>query len=155
MFIYFLKERDGVSRGGTERQGDTESEAGSRLPAVSTEPHAGLELTNHEIMTWAEVSCLTKWATQASRRFGFSTQLLLILLGFNSPALLEYHLKCHFWGVPGWLSWLSVRLQLRSWSHGSWVWAPHWALYCQCRTCLGFSFYVSLPLPCSLSLSQK
>ena len=43
-----------MGRGGAgrrEREGDTESEAGSRLRAVSTEPHAGLELTNHEIMT--------------------------------------------------------------------------------------------------------
>ena len=40
-----------MSGGGAEREGDTESEAGSRLPAVSTEPDAGLELTNREIMT--------------------------------------------------------------------------------------------------------
>ena len=37
--------------GGSEREGDTESEAGSRLRAVSTEPDAGLELVYHEIMT--------------------------------------------------------------------------------------------------------
>ena len=40
-----------MSGGGAERVGDTESEAGSSLPAVSTEPDAGLKLTNHEIMT--------------------------------------------------------------------------------------------------------
>ena len=40
-----------MSGRGTERVGDTESEAGSRLPAVSTEPDMGLELTNYEIMT--------------------------------------------------------------------------------------------------------
>ena len=40
-----------MSRGGAEREGDTESEAGSRLQAVSTEPDAGLELTDHQIMT--------------------------------------------------------------------------------------------------------
>ena len=34
-----------------EREGDTESEAGSRLHAVSTEPNAGLESTNCEIVT--------------------------------------------------------------------------------------------------------
>ena len=34
-----------------EREGDTESEAGSRLRAVSTEPNAGLKLTNPEIIT--------------------------------------------------------------------------------------------------------
>ena len=36
---------------GREREGDPESEAGSRLRAVSAEPDAGLELTNREIMT--------------------------------------------------------------------------------------------------------
>ena len=36
-----------MSRGGTERKGDTESEAGSRLRAVSTEPDdVGFELMN-------------------------------------------------------------------------------------------------------------
>ena len=34
-----------------EREGDTESEAGSRLWAVCTEPDVGLELTNNKIMT--------------------------------------------------------------------------------------------------------
>ena len=34
-----------------EREGGTESEAGARLRAVSTESDAGLELTNREIMT--------------------------------------------------------------------------------------------------------
>ena len=38
-------------RGGSEREGDTESETGSRLRAVSTEPDARLELMDHEIMT--------------------------------------------------------------------------------------------------------
>ena len=50
---------------GAEREGDTESEAGSRLWAVGTEPDAGLELPDREIMTWAEVGCLSDWATQA------------------------------------------------------------------------------------------
>ena len=42
-----------MSGGGSERErgGDTESEAGSRLRAVRTEPDAGLELTDQEIMT--------------------------------------------------------------------------------------------------------
>ena len=40
-----------MSGGGAEREGHTGSEAGSRLRAVSTEPDAGLELTNREIMT--------------------------------------------------------------------------------------------------------
>ena len=45
--------------GGSEREGDTESEAGSRLQTVSTEPDVGLELMNHEIMTLAKVGRLT------------------------------------------------------------------------------------------------
>ena len=61
------RNRERMSGGEAEREGDTESEAGSRLWAVSTEPDTGLELINCEIMTWAEVGCLTDWATQASR----------------------------------------------------------------------------------------
>ena len=53
------------SREGAERGGDTESEAGSKLWAVSTELDVGLKLTNREIMTCAEVGRLTDWATQA------------------------------------------------------------------------------------------
>ena len=66
MFIYFWKrERQSKSGGGAEREGNTESEAGSRLWAVSTEPDVGLKLTDCEIMTWAEVRRLMGWATQA------------------------------------------------------------------------------------------
>ena len=59
-------ERVCVSRGRAEWERDTESEAGSRLWTVSIEPHAGLEPTNGEIMTRAEVGRLTDWATQAT-----------------------------------------------------------------------------------------
>ena len=38
--------------GGAEREGDTESETGSRLRAVRPEPDAGLEITDREIVTW-------------------------------------------------------------------------------------------------------
>ena len=52
MFTYFEGGgRERMCGGEAEREGDTESEAGSRLRAVSTEPDAGLELTSHEIMT--------------------------------------------------------------------------------------------------------
>ena len=61
-----------MSGGGAEREGDTESEAGSRLWAVSTEPDAGLELTNHEIMTWAKIGRSTNWATQVPQDFFFN-----------------------------------------------------------------------------------
>ena len=69
LFLKFIFEREReierMSRRGTEREGDTESKASSRPWAVSTEPDTGLEPTNHEITTWAEVWCLANWATQA------------------------------------------------------------------------------------------
>ena len=52
MFIFEReRHRQSTSREGAERGEDTESEAGSRLRAVSPEPDAGPELTNCEIMT--------------------------------------------------------------------------------------------------------
>ena len=44
-----------MSGGGAEAEGDTDTEAGSRLRAISTELSVGLELVNSEIMTGAEV----------------------------------------------------------------------------------------------------
>ena len=48
MFSFLRESASGV---GAEREGDTKSEAGSRLRAGSTEPDVGLELVNHKIMT--------------------------------------------------------------------------------------------------------
>ena len=50
MFI-FETEKEHEQGKGRDREGDIESEAGSRLRAVSTEPDAGLELTDREITT--------------------------------------------------------------------------------------------------------
>ena len=70
------------------------------------------------------------------------------------------HIEVYSWRAPGWLSGLSIRLRLRSWSHSSWVRAPRRALCWQ----LGpwsllqiLCFPVSLPLPHlgSLPLSLK
>ena len=63
-----------------QREGDTESKTGSRLWAVSTEPDTGLDLTDHEIMTWAEVGRLTDWATQAPQ---FPILVKIFLKNFN------------------------------------------------------------------------
>ena len=63
-----VREREHAHHGGgAERKGDTESEAGSRLQAISTEPNARLELTNCKIMNQAEVRGLTDGATQVPR----------------------------------------------------------------------------------------
>ena len=88
MFIYFW-ESVWVSGGGAEkresegerdREGDTESEAGSKLWAVSTEPDTGHKPTNREIMTWAEVGRLNDWATQ-------SPQYMELLNHYISPEM--------------------------------------------------------------------
>ena len=50
MFI-FERQREHEWGRGREREGDTESDAGSRLQAVSTEPNMGLKPTNRGIMT--------------------------------------------------------------------------------------------------------
>ena len=47
--------RDRAQAGEVQREEDTESEAGSRLWAVSTKLDVGLELMNREIMTRAKV----------------------------------------------------------------------------------------------------
>ena len=68
-FIYFWEtERDTVRVGEGQREGETQnpkSVPGSELSAQSPEPDVGLELTDRKIMSWAEVSHLTNWATQA------------------------------------------------------------------------------------------
>ena len=52
IYLFLIDRKRQSTRGaGAEGEGDTESEAGSRLRAVSTEPDAGLEFTNCEIMT--------------------------------------------------------------------------------------------------------
>ena len=66
----YLFLRDRVSGGGPEREGDTESKAGSVLWAASCQPRAHHRARTHgppgKIMTWAEVRRLTNWATQVS-----------------------------------------------------------------------------------------
>ena len=63
LFSIYFWERESART----REGDTESKAGSRLWAVSTEPDTGLESTNHKIMTEVKVGHLTHWATPAAQ----------------------------------------------------------------------------------------
>ena len=80
-FIYFWdRERDRAWMGEGQREGDTESETGSRLWAVSTEPDAGLELTDRKIMTWAEVGRTTDWATQVPQHIVIFIVILVVIL---------------------------------------------------------------------------
>ena len=81
-FIYFWdREWQSMNRGGAETERDTESEAGSRLWAVDTEPDAGLKLTDCEIMAWAEAGCLTNWATQVPQKILFLNMMAKKLVG--------------------------------------------------------------------------
>ena len=68
MFIYFWEtERDRAWAGEGQRKKETQNlkQAPGPEQAVSTEPDAGLEPTNCEIMTWAKLWCSTDWATLA------------------------------------------------------------------------------------------
>ena len=52
MFVFERqRERQSTNRGAAEREGDTESKAGSRLLAVSTDPSTGPAPLNREIVT--------------------------------------------------------------------------------------------------------
>ena len=87
VYLFLRETESGHEQGrGREREGGRESKAGSRLWAVSTEPHAGLKLMSCEIMPWAEVRCLTNWATQAPLTL---TLLKTVLWGSYLPVLLE------------------------------------------------------------------
>ena len=57
-----------MNGGGAEREGDTESETGSRLWAISPEPDVGLELNGPRDRDLAEVGRLTDCATQAPQK---------------------------------------------------------------------------------------
>ena len=52
IYLFWKRERARAGEGQTEREGERIS---SRFHTVSTEPNMGLELTNHELMTWAEI----------------------------------------------------------------------------------------------------
>ena len=75
--------------GEEQREGDTESEAGSRLRAISTKPKMGLESINPEMMTWAKVGRLTNRATQAPQ-FSFLSFLPSPLSFPSFPFLLLF-----------------------------------------------------------------
>ena len=85
-------------------------------------------------------------------------QMLYIMMNSYDMLASGYNSTFKFAGIgaPGWLSWLSFPLRLRSWSRGSWVRVPCQALCWQLRAWSLFQI-LSLPLPmlCSLSVSQK
>ena len=63
LFIYL--EREHKQGRGRERKGEREYQVNSEL--ISTEPDAGLDLTNCEIMTWAETKSRMLQSTEPPR----------------------------------------------------------------------------------------
>ena len=61
MFVYFWEKEESTRvhmwARKKQREGERESKAGCET--ISVEPDAGLELTNREIMTWAEIKSWT------------------------------------------------------------------------------------------------
>ena len=101
MFIYFWKRQ---WRGKAEREGQRMQSRLCADSSSSTEPDAGLKLTNRKIMTWAEVRCSTDWATQVPLKASLFTCLVPRLgclehLGTEDSE----HDFCT------WLAWLSYR----------------------------------------------
>ena len=64
-----LREKERGKEPGEGRRKRERERIPGRFRVVSPEPEAGLEPTNREIMTWAQVQCLTDWATQAPHRW--------------------------------------------------------------------------------------
>ena len=103
-FYLFIWQREIPGDRGRQRQRERE---GSRLPAEQR-AWCGTWSQDPEIMTWAEGSGLTHWATQAPPScLFFKIRWYLIVLNYLPNR-----------GAPGWLSGLSQCLRLKSWSQG-------------------------------------
>ena len=79
LFFFFLREREPAGEGQRIQS------------AVSTEPHAGLKFTNGEITAWAEVGCLTDWATQVPHKKRLNQSFIVDLsycLGLSEGTIL-------------------------------------------------------------------
>ena len=70
-----------MNGGGTEKEGDTESETGSRLRAISPEPDAGLELRDREIVTWLKSDAQPTAPPRRPSKFFFMDSGLLVFCG--------------------------------------------------------------------------
>ena len=101
-----------MNGGGAEREGDTESETGSRLWAISPESDSGLELPDREIVTWAEIGRATNWATQVPPNSVF------LYLWFGTSLSVWFSSK---WNVL-----LLPQVSIGSWGQGLWSTTTEW-----------------------------
>ena len=86
-FIYLFWERQRQHELGRGRERE-KHRIRSRFQAVSTEPDAGLELTNHEIMTWAKIKSqvfnrLSHTGTSASQAFSIISIISFLGIPFR------------------------------------------------------------------------
>ena len=147
VMYFWERERDRQTDRQTERKQGKGRERGrhrirSRLQALSCQHRARRGAQTHKL--WDHD---LSWSRTLNRLSHPGTPIPILQIK-----------KSRWTGAPGWLSWLSVRLQLRSWSRGSWVWAPHQALCWQLRAwrllwilCL----LLSMPLPYLCYVSPK
>ena len=78
----------------------------SRFCTVSTEPSAGLKLTNREIMTWAEVGSLIDWASQVPHHESFSVYITIL---HHIKGLTYEYLACFLY-YKDFVSWLMLNI---------------------------------------------
>ena len=94
--VFFFKLfilRESTQAGEGQREGERESQAGSAL-SVQSWTGTGLELTNHEIMTWAETKSwtLANRATQAGPILGYFENIDQIDTGMHSSKPWSQHI---------------------------------------------------------------
>ena len=99
VYLFILREKESTIRGRAERHGERERIL-SRLHTVSAEPNMGLELTNREIMTWAEVGRSTDWAIQAPLIFPFKQNMSVL-----ASVCMHVHVRPWKWGQRGAATW--------------------------------------------------
>ena len=178
VFYLFLGQRESMNGGGAERG---RHRIGNRLQDLSHQPRAWCGARTHRPRDrdLAEVGRLTDCATQAplgmhfwhdderdfrhccSQGWNDISVILVLFLHLSSAFHVLLSVSCMLsswrWKYR-WLSWLSIWLQLRSWSDSSWVWALCQALCRQLRawSLLGFCLPVLCLSPaCTLSLKNK
>ena len=101
-------------RGGVEREGDTESEAAPGPELSAQSPTRGSN-SRTVIMTWAEVRCLTDWATQAPQTPYLMDKETEGQKG--SLQVIPVQLRIHIPSLSAWLGILCTTRPLGS---------PHW-----------------------------
>ena len=148
-FIYFWRrERDRAWAGEGQREGETQNLKQAQALSCQHRARHGARTHRPRDRDLSRSRILNRLSHPGTPEW---------LLFFNLTSAGE--IRKIFLGVPGWLSRLSFRLRLRSWSHGLWVRAPCRALCWQLKawSLLQIPLFrfpsLSAPPPLVLSLS--